>query len=130
MSSTTLRPRDPAAAGAPGVLAEASRLVGELREVLWAARNAGEKAETVAAIEVLKSTLHALELDVVRDLEATHAVQHLGWASTADFVTAVAGGHKGAGPATVRLRSPWTRHCSHRLPMRSRTGGSRRPRPS
>jgi hypothetical protein len=103
MSSTTLRPRDPAAAGAPGVLAEASRLVGELREVLWAARNAGEKAETVAAIEVLKSTLHALELDVVRDLEATHAVQHLGWASTADFVTAVTGGHKGTGPATVRL---------------------------
>ncbi len=103
MSSTTLPPMDPSVAGAPGVLAEATRLVGELLEVLWAARDAGEKAESVAAIEVLKSVLHAVELDVVRDLEATQAVQQLGWASTADFVTAVAGGHKGTGPATVRL---------------------------
>ena len=103
MSSTTLPPMDTSVAGAPGVLAEATRLVGELLEVLWAARDAGEKAESVAAIEVLKSVLHAVELDVVRDLEATQAAQQLGWASTADFVTAVAGGHKGSGPATVRL---------------------------
>jgi hypothetical protein len=73
-------------------------VVGDLREVLWAARDAGEKAETVAAIEVLMSVLHAVELDVVRDLDATTGVHHLGWASTADFLTAVAGGHKGHRP--------------------------------
>ncbi len=32
-----------------------------------------------------------------------HAVKAVGWASTQDFVTSVAGGHKGTGPAAVRL---------------------------
>ncbi len=39
----------------------------------------------------------------VRELDATHAVKAVGWASTQDFVTSVAGGHKGTGPAAVRL---------------------------
>ena len=55
--------------------------------------------DTVAEAESLKSTIDALELDVVHELEATHAVKPVGWASTQDFVTAVAGGHKGSGPA-------------------------------
>ena len=59
--------------------------------------------DTVAEIEALKSTLDAVELGVVRELDATNAVKTAGWASTQDFVTAVAGGHKGTGPATVRL---------------------------
>ena len=40
---------------------------------------------------------------MVRELDATHAVKTVGWASTQDFVTSVAGGHKGTGPAAVRL---------------------------
>jgi hypothetical protein len=59
--------------------------------------------ETVAGLEELKSIIDVVELDVVRDLEATQGPQSLGWASTKDFVTAVAGGHQGHGPAMVRL---------------------------
>ena len=40
---------------------------------------------------------------MVRELDATNAVKTAGWASTQDFVTTVAGGHKGTGPAIVRL---------------------------
>ncbi len=47
--------------------------------------------------------LDSIELDVVRELEAGRGAEKLGWASARDFVTAVAGGHKGAGPAMVRL---------------------------
>ena len=59
--------------------------------------------EAVAEVEALKSTLDALELAMVRELDATGAVKSAGWASTQDYVTSVAGGHKGTGPATVRL---------------------------
>src|ERR1700712_2780 len=68
-----------------------------------AARPIDELMDTVVEIESLKSTLDALELGVVDELEATNAVKPLGWASTQDFVTAVAGGAKGSGSAVVRL---------------------------
>ena len=77
--------------------------VTELAQTLWAARRGDELMDTVTQIETLKSTLDALELDVTRELEATHAVKPMGWASTQDFITAVAGGHKACGPAMVRL---------------------------
>ena len=72
-------------------------------ETLWAARDRVELMDTVAEIEALKSTLDAVQLGVVRELEATSAAKAVGCASTQDFVTAVAGGDKGTGPATVRL---------------------------
>ena len=99
MTSTTL----PARVGAPAVLAEVRAQLRPLLEVIWAARGAGEEADTVVGIEELRSLLDAIELAVVGDLEATHGLQSLGWASSADFVTAVAGAHRGHGPATVRL---------------------------
>ena len=74
-----------------------------MTQTLWAARGRDELMDAVAEIEALKSTLDAVELEVVRELDATGAVKPAGWASTQDFVTAVAGGHKGTGPATVRL---------------------------
>jgi hypothetical protein len=58
--------------------------------------------DTVTGIEPLKSTPDALELDVLRELEVTNAVNPGGWPSTQDFVTAVAGGHQGSGSALVR----------------------------
>ena len=103
MTNTTPPPDSPSVGGAPEVLAQAAGLVRGLDEVLWAARGAGEQMETVAAIEELKSQLDAVELEVVGELAATRAVHALGWASTGDFLTTVAGGHKGSGPATVRL---------------------------
>src|ERR1700755_1481061 len=99
MPSTAIPPQT----GAAGVLAQAHRLVLGLGDVLWAARDAGEKMDTVVAIEELRSVLDSIELDGGRDLDASRGVEGLGWASTRDFVTAVAGGHKGAGPAMLRL---------------------------
>ena len=77
--------------GVPGVLVAMQGRVSELAHTFWAARQPGELMDTVAEIEALKTTLDALELDVVRELEATDAVKPVGWASTQDFLTSVAG---------------------------------------
>src|SRR5690349_15122965 len=74
-----------------------------LSQTLWAAHPASELAEIVTAIESFKSTLDELELAVVAELEATGGVKPLGWASTQDFCTAVAGGYRRSGPAMVHL---------------------------
>ena len=95
--------RHPWCRGVPAELARIRTQVRDLADTLWAARSTDELMDTVAEIEALKSTLEAVELGVVRELDATNAVKTAGWASTQDFVTTVAGGHKGTGPATVRL---------------------------
>ena len=95
----------PRGGGVAGELARFRSSVKAMGETLWAARGREELMDTVAEIEALKSSLDAVELEVVRELDATGAVKPAGWASTQDFVTAVAGGHKGTGPATVRLAS-------------------------
>ena len=103
MSSQSIDSHEHRQRGVPAVL---ERLRGEVRELgqtLWAARGRDELMDTIAAAEALKTTLDALELAAVRELDATHAVKTAGWASTQDFVTSVAGGHKGTGPAAVRL---------------------------
>jgi hypothetical protein len=96
-------PGTPGADGVPGALARIRHEIADLAQTLWAARGGDELMDTVAEAESLKSTLDALVLDVVRELEATNAVKPIGWASTQDYVTAVTGGHKGTGPAVVRL---------------------------
>jgi hypothetical protein len=93
----------PAPAAAPRRLAALRSEVGDLAQTLWAARDRHELMDTVTEVEALKSALDALQLDVVRELEQTGAVKPLGWASTQDFVTSVAGAHHGQGRATVRL---------------------------
>ncbi|HET7683726.1 MAG TPA: DUF222 domain-containing protein [Marmoricola sp.] len=90
-------------AGVPAQLEAVRRQVLDLTETLWAARPRMELVETVTGIEALKSTLDALELDLVGELEATDGVKVQGWASTKDFCTAVSGGHRGSGPAIVHL---------------------------
>ncbi|MET0997321.1 MAG: hypothetical protein ABWX73_01285, partial [Marmoricola sp.] len=85
----------PGADGVAAVLTEVTAQVRALKDTLWAARGVEELMDTVAAIEALKATLDGLELGVVRELDATGAVKPLGWASTQDFLTTVAGGHKG-----------------------------------
>ena len=89
--------------GIPADLERLRRRVVELSDTLWAAHPASELAATVTAIESLKSSLDELELSVVAELESTGGVKPLGWASTRDFCTAVAGGRRGAGPAMVHL---------------------------
>jgi hypothetical protein len=51
----------------------------------------------------LKSTLEAVELSVVEEIEVTNAAATDQWGSTRDFVTAVAGGRRGHGAGQVRL---------------------------
>ncbi len=75
----------------------------ELTETLWAAHPGEELMDVLAEVEALKSTLDAVELGVVGELEATGAVKAAGWASTQDFLTHTCGGHKGTGPALVRF---------------------------
>jgi hypothetical protein len=89
--------------GAPAVLSEARGLVTGLGETLWAARDGAELMDTVVGIEALKSQLDAVLLEVARELDARNEVTRSGWACTPDFLTSVAGGHKGSGPALVRL---------------------------
>lgn len=103
MTTTAEPPVLSSLTGAPAVVARARAAVAELQDVVWGARDDGEKMETVAALEELKSRIDAVELEVIRELEATRGVQALGWASTQDFVCAVAGGDKGYGKAMVRL---------------------------
>ncbi len=98
MSSQPIDHHEHRGSGVPAVL---ERLRGEVRELgqtLWAARGRDELMDGVAAIETLKATLETVELVMIRELDATHAVKAAGWASTQDFVTSVAGGHKGTGP--------------------------------
>lgn len=86
--------------------AELARMLTTSRELvdrLVAAHSSEELMDTVAAIEVLRSNLDALELVTVRELDVRGAVKGAGWASTQDYVTTTAGGHKGLGAATVRL---------------------------
>ena len=91
-------------AGLPAELEDLRQRVVMMGDTLLpAARAADELIDAVAAIEALKSTLDAFELQVLAELEATGAVKPFGWASTKDFCTAVIGGHRGTGPAMVRL---------------------------
>jgi len=101
-----------AAAPAPSaVLGVVTETVADLDDTLWAARPATELLATVKQLEKLRSVLDAVELSVVAEIEATDAAAEEGWASTKDFVTAVSGGRKGAGRATVALaRAVTTEH--------------------
>ncbi len=65
--------QDPNGSGVVAVLDRVRREVRGLSQTLWAARARGELMDGVAAIEALKSTLDAVELAMVRELDATGA---------------------------------------------------------
>ena len=110
---------DSSAAAGPGVVVptpgppaavvgSATALVSGLVGTLWAARTPAELVETVGACERLRSVLDAIELAAVAEVEATGAAKTIGWASTRDFVTAVAGGHRGTGRRLLALATAVT----------------------
>src|SRR3954447_13005861 len=101
MSSTTTPTAPPVTPA--GVVAAAREEVAGLGEVLWAARTPVELLETATGLERLRSTLDAVLLKVVAEIDATSAARAEGWSSTADFCTAIAGGRKGTGRATLAL---------------------------
>src|ERR1700712_5336161 len=71
-------PGTPGADGVPGALARIRHEIADLTQTLWAARGGNELMDTIAEAESLKSTVDALVLDVVRELEATNAVKPVG----------------------------------------------------
>ena len=75
----------------------------ELDEVLWAAKGPGELLETEKQLAALKAKVESLELRVATEIEATKAAAQDGWGSTKDYLTAISGGHRGYGGATLRL---------------------------
>lgn len=87
----------------PAILANLREQARELTKTLWAAKAPQELMDTFVEIEALKSTLDGMTLAVIGELTFSDAVRSRGWASTQDFVTHVQGGHKGSGPAVVRL---------------------------
>src|SRR3954454_1787648 len=100
--SSTSTPTAPPVTPA-GVVAAAREEVAGLGEVLWAARTPVELLETATGLEKLRSTLDAVLLGVVAEIDATGAARAEGWSSTADFCTAISGGRAGSGRATVAL---------------------------
>src|SRR3954470_5317453 len=104
MSSTTTPtpPTTPPVTSAGVVETARDRLTG-LTQVLWAARTPVELLATATGLERLRSTLDAVLLQVVAEIDATGAARTEGWSSTADFATAIAGGRKGTGRATLAL---------------------------
>jgi hypothetical protein len=77
--------------------------VRELAATDWLSVDRHGLVSTLVGIETVRSVLDAATVDLVGRIETTRAGEVEGWASTAQLVTAVSGGAKGAGPGLVRL---------------------------
>lgn len=108
MTSTLAPPR----AGPAAVVEAARNEVLSLREELWAAKPAATLLDTFQQLEALRSTLDAVQLAVIREIDATDAAKTEQWSSTRDYITAVAGGTKGTGPAAVKLAAALESDCT------------------
>ncbi len=85
------------------VVDDARELIADLGDTLWSAKRPEDLLQVVRSIETLKSTLEAVELSVVDEIDATDAATVDQWASARDFVTAVAGAKPSYGATQVRL---------------------------
>ena len=85
------------------VLDLVAETVRDLDDTLWAAKPPAELLAAMRSLEQLRSVLDAVQLKVVREIYATSAARHDGWASTPDYLTAVTGGTKGAGRRLVAM---------------------------
>ena len=85
-----------------GVVADACALVGGLAETLWSARGSDELVGTVETLQALRAELVAVEAQVLAEIDARQvAKRELGWASTADWYTHLAGLRRGDGKRRV-----------------------------
>jgi hypothetical protein len=97
---------DAPAADAVGTLGTVDAVLGAVRELAttdWLLVDQRGLVSTLVGVETVRSVLDAVTVDVVGRIEATRAGEVEGWATTAQLVTAVSGGAKGAGPGLVRL---------------------------
>jgi hypothetical protein len=74
-----------------------------LLDVLWAARSPKELLDSVVELEKARSTLDAVELTLVNEIQATAAGRNQGWGSTTKFLEAVSGQFQGTGGPSIRL---------------------------
>ena len=85
-----------------GVVAGACAEIGALHEVLWSARPSGELVAGVEELQRLKAKAAALEAELVAELDVREtARRELGWGSTADWFTHLAGATRRQGRRTV-----------------------------
>ena len=86
-----------------GVVADAGAQLAGLDELLWAARTPEELVGTVEELEALRCQLAAVETTVLAELDARQVPKtRLGWGSTSDWFTHLAGTHRSTGHRTVR----------------------------
>ncbi len=89
------------------VLAEALVLLEQAASLMatveWGSVATAKKLEAALRMPVAEATLDAAKVALAGDLAQGKQVETAGWASAKDFLTAVTGGPKGAGPALVRL---------------------------
>jgi hypothetical protein len=98
MEDRTSTPFTPA-----GVVADASARLQDLDELLWAARTPEELVGAVEELEALRCRLAAVQTTVLAEIDARQVPKtHLGWGSTADWFTHLAGTHRSTGHRTVR----------------------------
>jgi hypothetical protein len=98
MAGTSFSPHSPA-----GLLVAANRTVSGVDEVLWAAKTPDEIVDTVAACEVLRAHLAAIEAAALAEVEDRKiAKQRLAWSSSGDWFTHLAGTHPRTGRRAVR----------------------------
>ncbi len=106
----------PTSPGAPGadewvavgirpdrVVAAVTDTLSQLDDTVWAARTPAELLATMRGLEQLRSVLDLVQLRVVAEIDGAGAARTEGWASAKDYVTAVTGGHAGAGRRTLAL---------------------------
>lgn len=84
------------------VVAAAFDVLGDLDQVLWAAKSPEDLLKMTLGLERLRSRLSAVGSQVAAEVEAKEAAKTDGWASSGDYLTAVAGGRKGAGQRRLR----------------------------
>ena len=90
------------------VVAAVTDTLSQLDDTWWAARPAEELLATMRGLERLRSVLDWVQLQVAAEIDHAGAARTEGWASTKDYLTAVTGGHKGAGRRTLSLAKALT----------------------
>lgn len=84
-------------------VADARDALRALGAVAWEDVPPAELPAVMVELERMRAHLDAARVEVAGLLEHSGAAGDVGWASTKDFLTAVAGGRKGAGGGLVRL---------------------------
>jgi hypothetical protein len=84
------------------VVTEAGALLAALNDVAWADANDDELVAVVEGCQAVRSVLRALEAQAIAEIDTRDvARESLGWGSTADWLTHLAGIRHGQGKQTV-----------------------------